>query len=137
MQQHKVISTGRRLYDQHNQIELRRHQMAISNIQKHKHVFLMIEEDLQALDEKEEITIKPLPEKTYYDNGKVRVTVQACDKAFQDRICFALIRRNYGDTDDSTGDVRILQRDNIIFVVTTTPQKKSCSSNCSVCKCNR
>ena len=138
MQKEKITTTTTlRFYDLLTQLELRGHQERIRSIQEHKHLFALLEDDLEVLRNREDIYIHPLPEKTYFDNGKVRVTIQICDGMFQKQVCTALIRRGYADTEDSSNEVRIMQRDNIYFIVTTTPQKKTCASSCSHhCKCN-
>lgn len=133
-----TVSSTRRFYDLLTSLELHAHQQRVRNIQEHRHILLLLDNDLQALREKEEIYIQPLPEKTYCNNGKVRVTIQACDSSFQDRICIALCRRGYSDTNESTADVRVIEKDSVCFVVATTPQKKTCASSCSHhCRCNK
>ena len=107
----------------------------IQEIAEHLVILEHFQADIDALKEND-IHVQVLPEKNYVGGGYVRATIPVYTEEFQKRVCHVLFARGFEDTPDSTMETRIMQRDTVIFIVTTAPPKASCSSTCSHhCKC--
>lgn len=119
------------------QLTLLQCRIRFREIIEHEAVLERFQADLDALKENN-IFVQALPEKNYLGGGYVRMTIPAYTTEFQTQVCQVLATRGFVDTSDSTYETRVLQRDTVIFIVTTTPPKGCCKSTCSHhCRCKK
>lgn len=130
-----VTTKTNNFFNQLIQIANLEHKTRVLEIKEHEAVLERFQADIDVLAENN-IYVQALPEKNYVGGGYVRMTIPAYTTEFQTQVCQVLATRGFVDTSDSTYETRVLQRDTVIFIVTTTPPKGCCKSTCSHhCRC--